>query len=128
MGAAMLKPGKSDSDQARPARPNHRSATSPHAKSTVEVTERALDALAMLRDAEKPMPRQALGLVMGPAGNVVLVLDSPSEHDCIFMRDDTPIFFVASDVVTRFRGRVLDRKQSLGKDRFILADVQSDEV
>jgi hypothetical protein len=118
----MLKSVKSENDQARRPRPNHRSATSHPAKGTVEVTERALDALAMLRTAEKPMPRQAIGLVVGPVGKVILVLDSPSEHDCVFTRDDTPIFFVASDVVMRFRGRILDRDTSLGKGKFFLAE------
>jgi hypothetical protein len=124
----MIKLVKHDDDQLRRARPNIRQTASQEAKTTVTVTERALDALAILRTAEHPMPRQALGLVVGPGGSVILVLDSPTDHDCVFMRDETPIFFVATEVVTRFRGRVLDRDGSVGKGKFILTENESEAV
>lgn len=94
---------------------------------TVEVTERALDALAILRTAEQAGPRQALGLVLGPVGSVTLVLDSPGTSDKVFTRDETPIFFVSADVVTRFRGRVLDREGTVEKGRFVLTERETQE-
>src|SRR5215212_5860286 len=122
----MIKLVKPDDDQTRRPRPSLRQTPAQLAKGTITVTERALDALAILRAAEHPTSRQALGLVVGPGGSVILVLDSPSVHDFIFTREETPIFFVATDVVTRFRGRVLDRDSSVGKGKFVLTESQVD--
>ena len=108
-------------------RPIGRSQSAPRAAATVEVTERALDALATLRAAEQAGPRQALGLVLGPVGSVTLVLDFPGTLDRVFTRDETPIFFVSADVVARFRGRILDREGSAETGTFVLSEREAEE-
>ncbi|MEA2511857.1 MAG: hypothetical protein QOF33_1458 [Thermomicrobiales bacterium] len=93
----------------------------------VAVTERALRALVALRTAEHAMPGQALGLVVGPAGSVSLVLDLPGARDRVFSRDDTPILFIDVELGSRLAGRVLDHDGAPGQERFTLEPVPQDE-
>lgn len=109
-------------DQSSPTPVTVLRAAAAQGKATVAVTERALNALVALRTAQQPSPRQALGLVMGLGGAVVLILDLPTDRDCLFSRNEAPIFFVASEVVARFRGRILDRVMTGGKVTFVLRD------
>jgi hypothetical protein len=92
----------------------------------VEVTERALAALVDLRAAEHALPGQALGLVVGPGGSVGLVLDLPGAQDRVFSQNDTPIFFIESQLETRLAGRLLDHDGDPGEERFTLARVAQD--
>jgi hypothetical protein len=92
----------------------------------VEVTERALSALAKLRTAEHALPGQALGLVVDQGG-IGLVLDLPGAHDRVFSRNDTPILFIESELGTRLAGRVLDHDGAPGQERFTLELIAKDQ-
>jgi hypothetical protein len=95
-------------------------------RATVAVTERALGALAALRGAEHALPRQALGLVLGPGGSVGLVLDLPGPRDPVFSRDNVPILFVDAKLGPRLAGRVLDHGGAPGRERFTLERILPD--
>jgi CheY-like chemotaxis protein len=85
------------------------------------VTARALQALATLRTAQGARPRQALGLVAAPGGQVGIVLDVPGTADLVFAHGTTAILFVAAELGTRLDGRVLDRGGPAGHERFVWA-------
>jgi Fe-S cluster assembly iron-binding protein IscA len=93
-------------------------AVRPQAK--VAVTDRALAALADLRNHEQASLGQAIGVIPAAGGGVGLVLDIPGPTDRVFSRDDLPVLFVAAEMERRLRGRVLDFAGPAGKERFTL--------
>jgi hypothetical protein len=116
----MIKLARPDPERPVNGRKRNGSSASNGASAAIVITERALDALVILRTAEHAMPGQALGLVVGPHGTVGLVLDLPGARDRVFSRNDTPIFFVDPEVGARFRGRLLDHEGPPGQERFTL--------
>lgn len=86
----------------------------------IDVTERALDELATIREANSPQPGQGITLVVSEGGDLSLGLAWPQEQDQIFERDGEPVMIVPQVLSEPLDGVVLDYSDRPGEEGFTL--------
>lgn len=74
----------------------------------VDVTERALDELSTIREANNAQPGQGITLVVAENGDLSLALAWPEAQDQVFERDGEPVMIIPDVLAGPLDGIVLD--------------------
>lgn len=74
----------------------------------VDVTDRALDELTTIREANNAQPGQGITLVVAENGDLSLALAWPEEQDQVFERDGEPVMIIPDALSDPLDGIVLD--------------------
>ncbi len=86
----------------------------------INVTEKAVDALANSLDSTEATPEQSLRLALTPQGEYGLAVDEQREGDQVIKQEERPVLLVAEEVSTALDGAVLDVVDSAEGQRLTL--------
>jgi Fe-S cluster assembly iron-binding protein IscA len=73
-----------------------------------QVTDRALDKMAELRDEQNAEEGQGLALVITDTQQLAVAVAEPDENDQVFERDGDPVVIVPAPMTDALDGLVLD--------------------
>ncbi len=92
----------------------------------INVTEKAVDALANSLDSTEAAPEQSLRLALTPQGEYGLAIDEQREGDQVIKQEERPVLLVAEEVSTALHGAVLDVVDSAEGQRLTLRMAEQD--